>query len=664
VTLRKTGQADISGVTPIVLNPSAIICFFDLQGAAGGAWDVVVANPGAEEAVLAGGFGVFEGTLETDSHLEIWRPGPGRFENLAETIVPGRPVTILVHGWNLYDRTSLNASEESWIREIAAACQAENPTGTVLAWNWLWNARSIPGGPMGCSLQPTSRVLGEARRLVSALTGPTIGVNLGEASEVELIGHSLGAGVAAWAATFLTGALYDLTVPIRVFLTDPPENSVVEASEEYSTDAGPLRLFQVVPYLTRDRQGPPSVLAYNIITELGEAYEGAANVYLKDVCDTMGTPYQNSINIPHPPTCVVEAWASDHAFSNAWLENTIHPDTHHMPGYDSNDTLGADLAAYYWYFDSPELIWDGVGAVGYHFGNSSDLLNTVWYPDIHSLVPGRAAYARYYAFRLHHATEKGGADLIFRPTYVPVLLEPFDDLGAWTPNGDVQLTQGEVHLRTQSLVRLERDLLIPGNADVMRFQFRFEEGDENGTLFVYLNDRCLRTLYDAALVDTSMQDSGWMEVRSEAGETVHLVFLLVSRSGVQTHVVVDSLELADELWPATDSDSDGIPDVEEGIGDPNGNGIPNLFDPDSDGDGIPDLLEGTADPDGDAIPNFLDLDSDNDGIPDADENALGTSPYDVDNPTELPLNAAAAFAAILVLLVASSKRWSNTDKRT
>jgi len=47
---------------------------------------------------------------------------------------------------------------------------------------------------------------------------------------------------------------------------------------------------------------------------------------------------------------------------------------------------------------------------------------------------------------------------------------------------------------------------------------------------------------------------------------------------------------------------------------------------DSDGDGIPDVDEGTGDPDNDGIPNYLDTDSDNDGMPDGWEVQYGLQP--------------------------------------
>jgi hypothetical protein len=77
-------------------------------------------------------------------------------------------------------------------------------------------------------------------------------------------------------------------------------------------------------------------------------------------------------------------------------------------------------------------------------------------------------------------------------------------------------------------------------------------------------------------------------------------------------------------------------------------------DGDADGDGMTNEMEGARDPDGDGIPNFLDTDSDGDGADDATEYALGTDPYDAENPTSIPLVwwplaaalAAGAFAAL------------------
>jgi len=63
----------------------------------------------------------------------------------------------------------------------------------------------------------------------------------------------------------------------------------------------------------------------------------------------------------------------------------------------------------------------------------------------------------------------------------------------------------------------------------------------------------------------------------------------------------------DIISPDTDTDGDGIPDIN---------------DLDDDNDGIFDSNEGDGDTDGDGIPDSLDLDSDNDGVPDLNESGL------------------------------------------
>lgn len=98
-----------------------------------------------------------------------------------------------------------------------------------------------------------------------------------------------------------------------------------------------------------------------------------------------------------------------------------------------------------------------------------------------------------------------------------------------------------------------------------------------------------------------------------------------------------------------------------------------VFDPnlDSDGDGITDIVEnigsGTAqlprpDEDLDDIPNYLDLDSDDDGVSDAVERDLGTDPYDMANPTELPITSIAEWVLVLMLMFVIARRAVVTKK--
>jgi hypothetical protein len=89
--------------------------------------------------------------------------------------------------------------------------------------------------------------------------------------------------------------------------------------------------------------------------------------------------------------------------------------------------------------------------------------------------------------------------------------------------------------------------------------------------------------------------------------------------------------------PSVDSDGDGIADAREGMGDIDGDGVPNYLDEDSDGDGIPDSVEAgggspcaPVDSDGDGRYDAVDLDSDNDGLTDREESTMGSDPTQAD----------------------------------
>jgi FOG: PKD repeat len=59
VTLKKTGKADIPTINGAIVQPSKILCFFDLNGAAVGAWDVVVTNTDGQNGTLPASFTIY-----------------------------------------------------------------------------------------------------------------------------------------------------------------------------------------------------------------------------------------------------------------------------------------------------------------------------------------------------------------------------------------------------------------------------------------------------------------------------------------------------------------------------------------------------------------------------------------------------------------------------
>jgi PKD repeat protein len=59
VALTKTGRPDIPTIDSPIVSPGKILCFFDLNGAKGGSWNVVVTNDDGQFSSLDDGFAVF-----------------------------------------------------------------------------------------------------------------------------------------------------------------------------------------------------------------------------------------------------------------------------------------------------------------------------------------------------------------------------------------------------------------------------------------------------------------------------------------------------------------------------------------------------------------------------------------------------------------------------
>lgn len=206
-----------------------------------------------------------------------------------------------------------------------------------------------------------------------------------------------------------------------------------------------------------------------------------------------------------------------------------------------------------------------------------------------------------------------------QPIYTTLLLEDFSTLGTWTTDGTAFVSSGEAHVQSASKARFSNAILIPPDADLVRFDYRFEGAADGVSLVLFFDNEIVGEFYASSALLGFMHSSGWLDLGDKAGQTADVRFLLMSEAGSAAEVVIDNLEFADKSWPTTDSDGDGITDAEEGIGDPDGDGFANLVDLDSDNDTLLDSEEGNDDPDGDGIPNSTDFDSDNDGIVDEED---------------------------------------------
>jgi len=519
----------------------------------------------------------FPGCVE--SHIEMWDGSdfvPGSL-----SLTGTSSLYVIVHGWY---PVSL---DPSWMREMAEALEEADPYGEVLRWNWLEHATS--------PIPPTRYVVGEAYRLASALYFPDDG-DIEEKTLVHFLGHSLGAGVSTHAAKVLRDR--GVMVRTRLTLLDPPED-VMESPIWRWIGSGPLNQEELIEALSVTEN--TDIETY--ISEVGpkNGYPSSMNVWLKSAADVAGCRQCGSFG--------------DHSLAHAWYGSTISP----PPYYEWPTTEEGELLCdYFHYVATPQEFWSGVGSAGYRM---SWCCWSLLYPKPYGESSG------FYPFELQPFE---GQQPLINPTYDTAYTEDFSSIGTWEPRGNAYLSEGEMHLLTQSPTVVYKTLVMPETATVLRFEFRFEESHEGDTLVLYANDSVLCMLPATTLAEGTMQDSGWIDISQLAGQTVQLCFVLLPGTAEQAHAVIDNLVIAEEVWPDTDSDGDGLLDVDEGIGDPDGDAIPNSLDLDSDGDALADNEETAfgADP--------YDADTDDDGAPDGYEVATGTDPSnEADTPPDV-----------------------------
>jgi len=108
-----------------------------------------------------------------------------------------------------------------------------------------------------------------------------------------------------------------------------------------------------------------------------------------------------------------------------------------------------------------------------------------------------------------------------------------------------------------------------------------------------------------------------------------------------------------------DEDGDGISNIDEGDGDPDGDMIPNYLDTDSDGDGLPDEWEAdyALDPYDDTGDNGADGDPDLDGYTNLEEYEAGSDPGD-GGSVPLPAFSIVGVAVLCLALLDIRRRLS------
>jgi hypothetical protein len=179
------------------------------------------------------------------SHLEIYVNGAWS-NDLQSNFDPSKPSMVLIHGWRPKNIDSngqiiVTTIDDYWKNATTALAKRVNHDGetgdiNLLGWNWITEA-STASKPLPVVV-PVQNVFNEGLLLAKTLTA------LAPKSNIHIIGHSLGAKVAA------VTAVYASTLPIdQVTLFDGPELDTSSTSIGNLLDTTPVYLYDNIKIL-------------------------------------------------------------------------------------------------------------------------------------------------------------------------------------------------------------------------------------------------------------------------------------------------------------------------------------------------------------------------------------------------------------------------------
>lgn len=280
-------------------------------------------TPGTLPAGMGLTFEQAAGVKQPGNFQTFTQPGSfasGVFVDGVDRFDPSKQTYVLVHGWNGPDSYSTTKEKEvvhPWVVEMANGLRVRNPDANILAWNWTQSADSLaPDSKIQniapcllasslseCNIVPTNQVTFQANHLASTLEGLYSSFS-GQVGSVQLLGHSLGGGIAATVTDLLMK--HDADIPVkRLTLFDVPENQTA------SNIGGAVKLDALVlPDILKNSSAPTveNYLARGFTdpdlepTAYGETYANVANTslfgYVHFQDDSIDTPmdwYQKTV---------------------------------------------------------------------------------------------------------------------------------------------------------------------------------------------------------------------------------------------------------------------------------------------------------------------------------------------------------------------------------
>lgn len=439
------------------------------------------------------------------AELVIWKEDPDGggylFGPLGADYDPSREVIVIVHGKNRSGYLSVN--DCAWIKEMAGAFHAKKENANILAWDW--EQRNKIGN-----------IVVEANGLALRLEERA---RIQEAPSTGLVGHSWGAKVVTFAAERLLRNEQVSPETMKAVLLDAWETLPL------TREIG-LRAPEAVEITASvERLARLGVTVENYPSRNGIPYDSAVNFMLKELTEQ--------------PTLAGSSEA--HSFAHAWYAATINPTISTFPPSDTED--GALLLKYVPTWMSLMDFWKGVGDVGFNLKPGNCAKGDEWVPNPFRLPP----YTVPGMFHPFSFRKEGSAEPLAGPTYSPVLIDDFSQTGPWLVNGTAYIQGREMHILTESPTFLLERIVIPFDADALRFDYRFINGVESNVLLFYIDDTLCWETPGLPGDDDSFYDSGWIGVGPFAGQEARLCFVLNDSADGQAHAVLRMLTFAQRI---------------------------------------------------------------------------------------------------------------------
>lgn len=419
-------------------------------------------------------------SISTQGALKIYQNGVFSTD-VASRFDPTRPTVVLVHGWNKDGHESLGDDTNGFIYKACVggggqpgALNQRTSNVNVLVWDWLDQAKTDPDQGV-----PDEKVWSQAQSLKKSIAQV---IDLDTYSQpMQLLGHSLGGGVATETAFYLKTQDDYSVDQLTVF--DAPEG---DGPIEWLGGCRPLGLDPAIEYLAS--QG---LWVDNYPSQFGKRYAHSATSIIPTAANV---DMRDGLPSPAGPS----DWDENHSFPMAWYF-----------GWDS----GVSGASTPGTLDQNGLPSEGVGA-----GWSNAL----------SLIPGIS----------NRPAEAGTWEMLDRS-------DPYNITAAWSAAPPIRLAEeltlddaeasGEAYLGmhgdsqfafliTSSPVYLFKDISFDDESTAMSFTFFLDNPLPEDTLSLYFEDELLFVAYGSALA-TGDYDTGLIDIADFAGQSGTLTFI-------------------------------------------------------------------------------------------------------------------------------------------